>query len=162
MISHRAEPEGAHVGFPTPLPQVSRSEHTNESYTWDYLRSQGFSKVHTAAIMGNLRQEHNYSTADVPGGLGIAQWMGDRRNKLLQKTEPFSIQTQVAYIVEELNSTESHAYRSLLATSIIEDATIAFQNKYERCHVNYCMPNQRIQYAHEAINKYGNEEVNES
>lgn len=102
--------------------------------------------------MGNLAQEHQFKTDDVPGGLGIAQWMGARRQKLMQRANYSVLQTQLQFMVDELNSTEKRAGDALRATTTLEEATVVFQNLYERCGV--CMQHQRVAYAHEILAKY--------
>lgn len=102
--------------------------------------------------MGNLRQEHNYKTEDVPGGLGIAQWLGARRDRLMLKPNYSSIETQLSFIVEELQTTEARTMQRLKASESVEAATIAFQDGYERC--GDCRQPQRIQYALEILTRY--------
>lgn len=145
-------PEETHPTETTTEVQEFNPE-TPAGVTWKVLRDAGYSKIHTAAILGNLQQEHNFKTDDVPGGLGIAQWMGARRDRLMAKEGYQTIEVQAQFIVEELNSTESRAGQIFNSQSTIEDATLAFQNHYERCHVDYCHGSQRIQYA---INHFNN------
>lgn len=102
--------------------------------------------------MGNLQQEHGFKTDDVPGGLGIAQWLGARRDRLLAKPDAHTIQGQLAYIIEEFNTTEGAAYRGVKATDNVESATIAFQNLYERCGL--CVQSSRIQYAYDILGRH--------
>lgn len=97
--------------------------------------------------MGNLQQEHNFNTNDTPNGLGIVQWIGDRRNQLIQRGNWESLETQLDYLVWELENTEQMANWYLKNSDTLESATIAFENLYERCNPTYCMRNQRIAYA---------------
>ena len=124
---------------------------TNEQIAWNYL-IQRFTKEQAAGIMGNLRQEHNFKTDDVPSGLGIAQWLGARREQLIQRGNYSDINVQLDYIVWELENTESRASTQLRAQTTVEGATRAFQNYYERC--GDCRESQRIQYAIEYYNRY--------
>jgi hypothetical protein len=101
--------------------------------------------------MGNLQQEHNFKTDDVPGGLGIAQWIGARREQLIQRGNYLDLNMQLDYIVWELNNTETYAHTQLKAQSTVEGATIAFQNYYERC--GDCRQSQRIQYAYDIFGR---------
>jgi hypothetical protein len=98
--------------------------------------------------MGNLRQENNYKT----DGDGLAQWLGNRLEGLLQRGNPRDLTTQLDYIIYELNSYESETNILLKQSTTIEDATIAFQNKFERCNPIYCMQQQRINYAYQVYN----------
>ncbi len=124
---------------------VLNSPSENENITWDYLIKQGFTPEQTAGIMGNLMQEHRFSTSDVPGGLGIAQWIGGRRTRLINKypNSYLSIYSQLDYMMFELNS-GSIANR-IKNASTIEQALVIFQNQFERCGV--CMQDRRMQYA---------------
>ena len=76
--------------------------------------------------------------------------MGSRRANLLAKENPYDIATQANFIVEELNGVESRAKSMLTAAHTVEQATIAFQNGYERC--GDCRQSQRVAYA---IDYYG-------
>ena len=123
---------------------------SNQDVVWNTLINSGFTAVQTAGIMGNLRQEHNFRT----DGDGLAQWLGARLNRLLEKPNARSIEVQAAYLVEEMNTTESYAGNLLRQAQTIEDATIIFQDKVERCNPYYCMQSQRIQYAYEYYEQY--------
>ncbi len=118
-----------------------------EQAVWQQLTGNGLSDTHTAAIMGNLKQEHNFQTTDVAGGLGIAQWLGNRRQALMQYDNYESLTVQVQFLIDELHATESRALRLLLATNTIEEATVTFQNSFERCNPALCREENRIAYA---------------
>lgn len=102
--------------------------------------------------MGNLRQEHNFKTSDVPGGLGIAQWMGGRRSALMARDNYLDINVQLKFLVDEMNTTERAAGNAVRSAQTVEAATIAFQDKFERCGI--CRQEQRVQYAHSILGKY--------
>lgn len=125
---------------------------SNEQIAWEFFISKGLSREHTAGIIGNLRQEHNFNTSDEPGGLGIAQWLGSRRERLIQRGNHLDFNVQLNFIMEELETTEQYAYQNLKSTTTVEAATISFQNFYERC--GNCMQSQRINYALQAYNLY--------
>ena len=130
----------------------STSAGENEAISWNFLKSQGFSDIQTAGIMGNLMQEHRFQTSDTPGGLGIAQWTGGRRNNLLSLPNPYDIYTQLDYLMHELNGGYLRAKNSILNSSSIEEATRAFQNQFERCGI--CREETRIGYAYDIYNRY--------
>lgn len=125
----------------------------NEAIAWQFFIDQGFSVEQTAGIMGNLAQEHGFNTSDVAGGLGIAQWLGGRRAALLERENPFSIYTQLEYIMYEFKNKEYRAYNAVKAATTVEQATIAFQNHYERCGL--CNEPRRIQFAYSLLARYG-------
>jgi hypothetical protein len=124
----------------------------NEACAWHFFRSRGFTAIQTAGIMGNIQQEHRFRTADVPGGLGIMQWMGGRRLRLLEMENPFWISTQLEFTMTELNGTYWRIRDAMFAAETIEDATRIFQNQFLRCGV--CKEERRIQFAHEMYRKY--------
>lgn len=124
----------------------------NEAIAWDFLKSQGFSDVQTAGIMGNLMQEHHFQTSDTAGGLGIAQWTGGRRNNLLALPNPYDIYTQLQYLMTELNGGYARAKSAITSSTSIEAATRAFQNQFERCGI--CREELRINYAYDIYGRY--------
>ena len=120
----------------------------NEAIAWDYLIAQGFSRNQTAGIMGNLRQEHSFRT----DGDGIAQWTGGRLAALLSRPNPRSIQTQLEFLMFELNGGYSKVKTALLGASSVEQSVVIFQNQYERCGV--CAESKRVQYAYEILGRH--------
>ncbi len=117
----------------------------NESITWNFLIANGFSRNQTAGIMGNLMQEHRFNTT----GDGLAQWIGGRKAALLSRPDPYNIYTQLDFMMYELNGGYSRAKNAILNSSTVEQAVVAFQNKYEGCGI--CMENNRIQYAYNIL-----------
>jgi len=124
----------------------------NEACTWHFFRARGFSAIATAGIMGNFQQEHRFKTADVPGGLGIAQWMGGRRTRLLEMENPFWISTQLEFVMIELNGSYWRVRDAMHSATTVEEATRIFQNQYEKCGV--CKEESRIRFAWELFHKY--------
>lgn len=139
--------------LPQPKPlyvaQKPKTHHTgrvgspseNENIAWSFLVAR-YTRNQTAGIMGNLRQEHNFQTS----GDGIAQWMGGRKARLMAMDNPYSIHTQLNFLVIEMKE------MGLVLPNTVEGATIAFQDKFERCGV--CMEAQRIRYAHEILARH--------
>lgn len=117
---------------------------------WSYLIESGFTREQSAGIMGNLQQEHRFRT----DGDGLAQWLNGRLDKLLSLPNARDISVQVKYLVDEMNSTEGYAGNLVRSAATIEDATVLFQNKFERCNPQYCMQSQRIAYAYEFYERY--------
>lgn len=137
---------------PTPVTTLTASVAplNNESITWNFLIAQGFTRNQTAGIMGNLQQEHGFQTSDVPGGLGIAQWMGNRRDNLMARENYLDINVQLQFMMDEMNS--SGIVNTIKSYDGIVYAVQVFQNQFERCGV--CMEGQRINYAYAILNKY--------
>lgn len=123
---------------------------SNEALSWQFLIAQGFTRNQTAGIMGNLQQEHRFNTDDVPGGLGIAQWMGNRRDNLMARADYLSIGTQLQFMMDELNA--SGVGNTIKGSVSVEDSVIIFQNQFERCGI--CMQHQRIAYAYDILGRY--------
>lgn len=120
----------------------------NERITWFYLRNQGFSREQTAGIMGNLMQEHGFQTS----GDGLAQWTGGRKARLMAMNDPYSIYTQLDFLMVELNGSYRGVKNNLLSATTIDQAVIIFQDQFERCGI--CVQQKRIQYAYDIYGRY--------
>ena len=81
---------------------------------------------------------------------GLAQWLGPRKQRLIQKygMNP-TVSQQLEFIWEELNSTESKAFQKLLNTNTISDATKVFAKHFERAGNNEMNMNKRIKFAYQ-------------
>ncbi len=119
----------------------------NETITWNYLTSNGFSRIQAAGIMGNLMQEHGFETTDAGGGFGIAQWTGGRRLAIMSIPNSNNIYVQLDFLMGELNGDYYYVRDGIKSTNSLESAVEIFQNQFERCNPRYCMLNQRIDYA---------------
>lgn len=99
---------------------------TNEETAYRFLTSQGYSDAIATGIvaamkgesLGNPRDEHTDSNGLL--SMGIAQWNGARRDALLEfgrqnNSDPYDILTQLAFLVQELNTTEKEALNRALA-----------------------------------------------
>lgn len=118
----------------------------------NFFTNKGLSVNQARGILGNLMQESKgnpYATNRTSGATGIAQWLGSRKQKLFSKygRNP-SMQDQLNFIWEELNTTESKAMQALLNTNTISDATRAFANHFERAGKDELNMNRRINYAY--------------
>jgi hypothetical protein len=140
----------ADMGIPISLIEKPAS---NRDYVWNYLIEAGFSDKQAAGIMGNLRQEHGFQTS----GDGLAQWMGGRRARLMRMSKPYSLKTQLNFLVNvELAGSYSHVKRALLACDTVAEATTVFCNKYERPGIPAM--GKRQAYARDIYNIYHKEE----
>ncbi len=119
----------------------------NETITWNFLIANGFSRNQTAGIMGNLMQEHHFNTT----GDGLAQWSGSRKASLFSLADPYSIDTQLQFLMDELNGGYASVKSAILSNESVEDVVVIFQNKFEKCNPYYCMENQRINYAYNIL-----------
>jgi hypothetical protein len=126
---------------------------SNRDHVWNYLIESGYTDAQTAGIMGNLRQEHGFQTS----GDGLAQWMGSRRAKLMRMEDPYSLYTQLEFLVNvELAGSYSHVDRLLKNCNTIEEATTVFCNRYERPGIPAM--SKRISYAREVYAIYHKDE----
>ena len=118
----------------------------------DFFQSKGLTENQSRGILGNLLQESNGNHEIVnskSGAFGLAQWLGSRKKKLIEKygKNPTK-QQQLEFIWEELNTTEKNTLQKLLATNTISDATRVFANSFERAGKSEMNMNQRIRYAY--------------
>ncbi|MEI7689642.1 MAG: phage tail tip lysozyme [Candidatus Saccharibacteria bacterium] len=119
----------------------------NENITWDYLRTAGFSRVQTAGIMGNLKQEHHFNTT----GDGLVQWTDARRDGLYSKPHPNNIYTQLDYLMEELNGSRAWIRDKIKSTDSLTRVVQVFQNDFEVCDPVWCMTNARMKFASDIL-----------
>lgn len=124
----------------------SGSPSENAAIIWTYLRAHGFSASQTAGIMGNLKQEHGFQTS----GDGLAQWTGGRKAELMARDNPYSLYTQLDFLLDELNGSSVGA--DIKAAGSISQATVVFQDQFERCGA--CMESNRISYAYSIYNQF--------
>lgn len=131
---------------------TSRFNQNNIRIAVQFFSRQGFTDIQTSGIIGNLLFESSLDPRATNGNtIGIAQWLGTRKEKLLAKTNWIDLNTQLNFIIEEFNSTEKAARNSLLKAKTVKEAAITFDNKYERSELtNY---KQRVGYALDIYNK---------
>ena len=149
--------EIASVILEQPTPQIEaigvKGKYTtpseNEKITWDYLREHGFTPIQTAGIMGNLKQEHRFNTSDTPGGLGIAQWTGDRRDNLMSWANYDNIYVQLDFLMFELNNSYPTVLNGIKNSNSLVEVVQIFQNQFERCDI--CRESTRIGYARDIL-----------
>lgn len=120
---------------------------SNEQLSWEFFIAKGLTPEQTAGVLGNLKQEHGFNTEDVPSGLGIAQWTSARRDRLIQRGNHLTLQSQLDFIMEEFDTTEAATYSVLKGANTVEQATLAFQYLYERC--GDCKQATRLKYAND-------------
>jgi hypothetical protein len=98
-----------------------------------FFEQRGYTPVQVSAIIGALLQESqlNPNALNSIGAYGIAQWLGGRKNILLAIPDYQKLETQLAFIIQEFNSTEVTAGKKLKAAITLEDAITAMAT-YER------------------------------
>ena len=122
-------------------------------YALNFFRNKGLSDAQARGIVGNLMQESrgNYTAINKSSkAFGLAQWLGPRKERLIQKYGPNpTVQQQLEFIWEELNTTENKAFQKLLNTNTISDATKVFAKHFERAGNNEMNMNKRIKFAYQ-------------
>lgn len=124
-----------------------------QKYAINFFKNKGLTDNQAKGILGNLMQEsrgNHTITNKTSGAFGLAQWLGPRKQKLIQKygNNP-TVEQQLEFIWEELNTTESKAFQKLLNTNTIADATRAFAQHFERAAKNEMNMNKRIKFAYQ-------------
>ena len=121
--------------------------------TLAFFKNKGLSDSQAKGIVGNLMQEsrgNHTATNKSSGAFGLAQWVGPRKERLIQRYGPNpTVQQQLEFIWEELNTTENKAFQKLLNTNTVADATRVFANHFERAGKGEMNMNQRINFAYQ-------------
>ena len=122
-------------------------------YALNFFRNKGLSDAQARGIVGNLMQESrgNHTAINKSSkAFGLAQWLGPRKERLIQKYGPNpTVQQQLEFIWEELNTTENKAFQKLLNTNTISDATKVFAKHFERAGNNEMNMSKRIKFAYQ-------------
>lgn len=117
--------------------EISDDETPASSQIVNFFMNKGLTKNQAKGIYGNIMQEsggkHNIVSRDGHNSYGLAQWTGTRKARLFSKygTNP-TVNQQLEYLWDELNSTEKSALNALRNTSTVVDATKVFMQKFER------------------------------
>ena len=117
--------------------EISDDRTPTGSQIVNFFMNKGLTKNQAKGIYGNIMQEsggkHNIVSRDGHNSYGLAQWTGTRKARLFSKygTNP-TINQQLEYLWDELNSTEKSALNALRNTTTVEDATKVFMQKFER------------------------------
>ena len=119
-------------------PQEASDDRTpTSSQIVNFFMNKGLTKNQAKGIYGNIMQEsggkHNIVSRDGHNSYGLAQWTGTRKARLFSKygTNP-TVNQQLEYLWDELNSTEKNALNALRNTTTVADATKVFMQKFER------------------------------
>jgi hypothetical protein len=99
-----------------------------------FFEKKGYNQIQVSAIIGGLLQESQLNpNAENPTShaYGIAQWLGSRKNQLLNKQDYSKLETQLAFVYEELTGSNKIAGDNLKKSTTIEQA-IAAMAGYER------------------------------
>lgn len=155
--SRKQDIEQSNEEFPGWIyPSQTEQSQTNNALTKNkivnFFINKGLSKNQAKGIYGNIMQEssgkRNIVSSDGYNSFGLAQWTGPRKVRLFSKygTNP-TIDQQLEFMWEELNSSEKSALNALKNTSTVEDATRIFMQKYERPAAHAANFKNRLKYA---------------
>ncbi len=134
----------------------------NAAFAFDYLVGRGLQDYQAAAIIGNLQLEShlepNIEAIDTNGlpSRGIAMWQPARWDRLLSFAtatgrDPWTLYVQLDYLWYELESFPDLGLTELARAQSLEDATITFQNRFERPKQSLAHTDRRIDYARAAL-----------
>lgn len=101
---------------------------------YQFFLDKGWSPAAAAGAVGNMLHESGLDpkiTHDGGTGLGIAGWRGERLQNLkrfaaARGTQPTDFQTQLAFVDQELRTSETTAGAGLAAAKTAQDAAAAF------------------------------------
>jgi flagellar basal body-associated protein FliL len=122
--------------------EVKVDNRTTENIIWDFLKSNGYSDIQTAAIIGNLYQESGLrSNAKESNGegIGLVQWSFTRKQQLInfcanKGVEWTDLNAQLEFLVKELNSSQFfESYKTTFNNPYsVNDAVEAYCWGFER------------------------------
>lgn len=141
---------------PSETPQQSDDKTPTGNEIVNFFMNKGLTKNQAKGIYGNIMQEsggkHNIVSRDGHNSYGLAQWTGSRKARLFSKygTKP-TVNQQLEYLWEELNSSEKGALNALRSTSSVEDATKIFMQKFERPANWAANLKNRLKYANSVV-----------
>ena len=121
-------------------------------YFIQYFVNKVFMVNFSCFIFGYIMQESggNISIVSQDGNnsYGLVQWTGPRKVALFNKygTRP-TLQQQLDFIWEELNTTHRSALSGLRNSNTVEEATKVFMDKFERPNKKYANFERRLRYA---------------
>ena len=102
---------------------------------WNYLTDHGFTEIEAAGIMGNIQGESDFNSEATDGGLGLFQWIGGRAKNYIAyagKENMWDTETQLSYMIHELNTTEHKAYTAIHRASTPAQAAYLWDRMFER------------------------------
>ena len=144
------------------------SDNTEKAFNF-FISTSLFTPEQSAGICGNLIQESGMNPLAVSGfstesSEGIAQWnpsaragnrLGELKTFAARRNLDYSVlETQLQFIIYELDTISYLGMVRLKATKNIASATQVFSNKYERPNKKYAAIPQRIKFAQNVFESY--------
>lgn len=141
---------------------MSLSIPERKRYITNYFIGKGYTPVQASAIVGNLQQENRSFDPNIKnsiGATGIAQWLGKgRKGKLLQRENPYNIDTQLDFLHDELQGNIKGAWtnnvggkEAFFNTDDVNKATYIIRKDFERPGEHEAHDKQRYKFAHDAM-----------
>ena len=130
------------------------------SYIKGFLTQRGYSENQTAAIIGNLIQENRTLAPkvsnDVSKAIGIAQWLGPRKQQLMARKNPYNILTQLEHLDSELKGNEHWTNniggkKAFFSTDNVEKLTHLIRKDFERPGEHEANDRARIRNAYAVL-----------
>lgn len=132
-----------------------------ERLTGDLQVRLGLTPAQAAGMVGNLAtetgnfqhmQELNPTVEGSRGGYGYAQWTGPRRRQYESYAASRGValdayETNLDFLVYEMETTERRAYERLLATNTVDEAALSVMNDFLRPGIPHA--DSRLGYARE-------------
>jgi hypothetical protein len=145
------------TNIPTRTATSIKAMPENSTKIYEFFISKGFTKEQAAGFVGNFWQESglNPEIINSIGAIGIAQWLGPRKTQLLKKNNPYNIETQLNFVIEELYSTEKVAYAFIKSSTTVEQATYNIRKRFERPGEAEANDANRLKYAKLALQNNG-------
>ena len=122
----------------------------NIKYAYDYMTNNlGYSEIVARAIIGNLMQESslNPNAKNKIGATGIAQWLGERKDRLMKIDNWKDISVQLNFLDWEFKNTHKKAWENLNNAKTLSEATMVVRKEYEIPGEKEAMDHKRISYA---------------
>jgi len=146
----------------------------NEKTVYDYFIGKGLTNFQAAGVVGNLIQEsgldptiHQFNNGP---GRGLAQWSAGARWDTTDgdnvadyaaahgNQDVYSLGLQLDFIWYELTTFSNYGLADLKASATLQQATQAFEDKFEGCvYANFpvCNLPQRVNNAQDILDAYG-------
>ena len=139
------------------------------SQAWDFFSGKGLKDFQVAAILGHIKAESGFNPLAVGDGghsLGLFQHHRGRASGLLDflggRGNLGNVGGQLNYAWKELMTSEGRAFRNLLSSTNLHDATAAFGGFERPAGFSLSNPEAmhnwtgRLQFAEQALRDFGN------
>lgn len=136
--------------------EVRASEYPVATQVWQYMKNEfGWNDIVCAGIIGNMMAECGgcwtsdlHWQSDSSHGLGMIQWIGGRRNSIVEKygNNP-TVEEQLLFMRDELyginevrRQVSEEQFNMIMNAQTPEECAFAFATYYERCAEQYRAP----------------------